>query len=200
MINPNFVILGAVIALAGTSRYVLDTLEGKTRPNRVSWFMWTLAPMIAFAAEIHQGVGVRSLATFMAGFCPLLVLIASFVNRKSVWKLTKFDLTCGILSMIGLILWQITGQGNVAIFFSIMADGLAALPTVAKSYHSPESETWAGFFASGISAGIALLTIRNWTFANYGFPLYLMIICLLLTLLIKFELGPRLVARRVYDS
>lgn len=143
--------------------------------------------MVAFAAEINQGVGLRSLATFMAGFCPLLVLIASFVNRKSVWKLTRFDLTCGVLSLVGLILWQLSGQSNVAIIFSILADGLAAVPTIIKSYHHPETETWQGFSTSAISVAITLLTIKVWTFANYGFPVYLLICCLLLVYLIKFR-------------
>lgn len=58
MINQNFVILGVTIGFAGNLTYIKSTLEGKTRPNRVSWFMWTLAPYIAFAAQLHEGVGI----------------------------------------------------------------------------------------------------------------------------------------------
>jgi hypothetical protein len=192
MINQHFVILGVLIGFAGNMTYVISTLRGKTRPNRVSWFMWTLAPLIAFAAELNEGVGIQSLTTFMAGACPLLVLIASFVNRKSVWQLTKFDFLCGVLSLLGLTLWLLTRHGDIAIIFSIAADAMAAMPTIIKSYTHPESEGWINYLSAAIAAGITLLTIKQWTFAAYGFPLYLMLVCLLLTALVRFRLGVRL--------
>lgn len=192
MLDPKFVLVGAALNLTGSLGYVRSVLRGEARPNRVSWMMWALAPLIAFAAEIHEGVGLQSLMTFMVGFGPLLVVIASFVNRKSVWKLTKFDLTCGALSVAGLILWLITRHGNVAIIFSILADGTAAIPTIRKSYGHPETEHYFVFFVGAISAAITLLTIDNWTFANYGFPVYILLICLLLTGLIRFKLGKKI--------
>lgn len=82
MLNENFVILGAVIAAIGSLSYLIDTIKGKAKPNRVTFFLWTLAPMIAFAAEIKQGVGMQSLITFMVGFSPLLIFLASFTNKK----------------------------------------------------------------------------------------------------------------------
>jgi hypothetical protein len=131
--------------------------------------------------------------TFMVGFGPLLVFTASFVNRKSVWKLGKFDFFCGGLSFLGLLLWVLTREGNIAIVFSIVADGLAALPTVLKAYKEPETESYPVFLLAAISAIITLLTIDTWTFANYGFPLYILCICLLLTTLIKFRIGKKLI-------
>src|SRR5207244_4891005 len=108
MINQNFVIVGAIIAAVGGLSYLLDTLKGKVKPNRVSFLLWSIAPLIAFAAQIKQGVGLESLMTFSTGFLPLTIFIASFANKKAEWKVTKFDLICGALSIFGLILWLIT--------------------------------------------------------------------------------------------
>jgi hypothetical protein len=191
MINKNFVILGAILSLIGGISYLLDTIRGKTKPNRVSWLLWALAPMIAFSAELKQGVGLQSLMTFMVGFNPLLIFLASFVNRKAKWKLAKLDLVCGALSVIGIILWRTTGSGNLAIFFSIVADALAGVPTIIKSYLEPGTESYKVFMFGAIIAGITLLAIDNWSFANWGFPLYILAICLLLVVLIRFEVGIR---------
>ncbi len=73
MINENFVILGVVIGFIGSLSYLLSTIKGKTKPNRVTWFLWAIAPLIAFAAEIKEGVGIQSLMTFSVGFGPLLI-------------------------------------------------------------------------------------------------------------------------------
>ena len=192
MINENFVILGAFINLLGGISYIKDTLQGKIQPNRVSWGLWAVAVMIAFAAEIGEGVRLQSLTTFMVGFTPLLIFLASFVNKKAYWKLTKFDLLCGILSVLGIILWYITKNGNIAIIFSIFADLMAGIPTLVKSYEHPESENWIEFMSSFISVVILLFTLKNWGFAYYGFPLYILLYDLTAVALIKFKLGKKI--------
>src|SRR5215469_1741306 len=198
MINQNFVILGAIIAVVGSLSYLVDTLKGKVKPNRVSFLLWSLAPLIAFFAEIKQGVGIQALMTFIVGFLPLTIFIASFVNKKSVWNLTGFDLVCGTLSIIGIVLWYITKSGNVAIIFSILADALAAMPTVVKSFNFPETESGWPYIASTISAVLTLLTIKVWNLANAGFPLYIVLITLVIFSLVQFKLGKHI--RLIFGS
>jgi hypothetical protein len=173
----------------GGLSYIIDTIKGKIQPNRVSWLIWCLAPFIAFIAEIQQGVGIQSLATFIVGFIPFLIFIASFINKKAYWKLNRLDLVCGLLSLIGLCLWMITQVGNIAIFFCILSDGLAAVPTIYKSYDHPESENDLIYFSTFANAGIALLTIKQWNFQTYAFPTYLFIVFIFLFILIRFKLG-----------
>lgn len=192
MLNENFVILGAVINLFGGLSYVKDTLQGKVKPNRVSWGLWGFGVMVAFAAEINQGVGIQSLATFMVGFTPLLIFFASFFNKKAYWRLTKFDFFCGLLSLTGLALWFVTRVGNIAILFTIFSDLTAGIPTLIKSYKYPETENWIEFLSSFISVSITLLTIKIWTFAYYGFPLYILFFDLTAFLFIKFGLRKRI--------
>jgi hypothetical protein len=189
MINQNFVIVGAIIAAAGSLSYLIDTLKGKVKPNRVSFLLWSIAPLIAFFAEIKQGVGIQALMTFTVGILPLTIFIASFVNKKAVWNLTGFDLICGALSIVGLVLWFITKSGNIAIIFSILADALAALPTVVKSFNYPETESAWPYFASTISAILTLLTVTVWNLANIAFPLYIVLITLVIFSLVQFKLG-----------
>jgi hypothetical protein len=192
MINQNFVIIGAIIAAAGSLSYLIDTLKGRVKPNRVSFLLWSLAPLIAFFAEIKQGVGIQALMTFIVGFLPLTIFIASFVNKKAVWNLTGFDLICGTLSIIGLVFWYITKSGNIAIIFSILADALAAIPTVVKSFNYPETESAWPYFASTISAILTLLTVKVWNLANIGFPLYIVLITLVIFSLVQFKLGKQI--------
>ncbi len=192
MIHPNFVIVGVIIQFFGGLSYLVDTVKGKVRPNRVTWLLWSIAPMIAFVAEIKQGVGILSLSTFIVGFVPLLIFISSFVNKKSEWKLSRFDLVCGFLSVLGLIFWYITQVGNIAIFFSIVADGLAALPTIVKSYKEPDTENDLPFTLGVVSSGIAVLAIQHWNFQSYGFPVYLVAVNLIIAVLVRFKIGKKL--------
>jgi hypothetical protein len=186
MLDPRFIILGAIVQLWGVVSYAASTLKGKTRPNRVSWLMWTAAPLIAFAAELSQHVGLQSLMTFVVGFGPALVLAASFLDRKAYWNVTNFDLACGIMSALAVALWLITRVGNVAILLSILADLLASIPTIIKSYQFPHTEHSGPFTAGIVNAGITLLTINTWNFATAAFPLYIFLANILIASLIKF--------------
>ncbi len=76
MLDQNFVIVGAMIATIGGVSYPIETLKGKVKPNRVSYPLRSLAPLIAFFAELKQGVGLQSLMTFIVGFLPLTIFIA----------------------------------------------------------------------------------------------------------------------------
>lgn len=181
MLDERFVILGAVAATAGTARYVWATLTGRAQPNRVTWGCWALAPLVAFAAELQEGVGLRSLMTFAVGFGPLLIFLASFVNQDAYWRLGAFDVACGVLSIAALAGWALTRSGVVAIVFALVADLLAGIPTVLKTWSAPQTEEPILFALSTVNAGVALLTIDEWTTAQAAFPAYIAVMGVLLT-------------------
>jgi hypothetical protein len=195
VIDRHFAILGAVIAVAGSVGYALDTLRGRTQPNRVSWALWALAPLIAFAAELSEHVGLKSLLTFAVGLGPALVLVASFVDARAYARVTRLDIICGVLALAALAMWALTGRGNVAIAFSILTDLLAAIPTLEKARRAPASESPKAFIGGATGAALTLLTIRSqdWVFANFGFALYILLIDATLLVLI---LRPRVRAPR----
>lgn len=189
MIDEKFIFLAPILIIYGDLRYMLAALRGEVKPNRVTWFLWALAPLVAFSSQYIQGVGMPALTTFALGFVPLFIFIASFLNKKAYWKITTFDLICGALAVIGLVLWGITKTGNFAITFGILADGLAAVPTLVKSYNFPETENYHPFLFSGIGSVITLLAIKDWSFAHYAFPIYMLSLCIILFSLIRFKLG-----------
>lgn len=189
MLNSNFVIVGVIIGALGSLSYLIDTLKGKVKPNKVTFFMWSIAPLIAFSAEAKQGVGIQSLMTFSVGFFPLTIFIASFVNKKAEWKLRRFDLICGLLSFAGLALWMVTRVGNIAILFSIVADGLGAVPTLVKAYKYPQTESPWPWITATINAAFTLLTIKIWSFSNFGFPAYIFTVTLIIFSFVQFKIG-----------
>lgn len=47
MLPPIFVIVGSVIGSIGALWYLIDTIRGNVKPNRVSFLLWSIAPLIA---------------------------------------------------------------------------------------------------------------------------------------------------------
>lgn len=192
MINVHFVFLGAAIGAIGSLAYMRDTLRGTTQPNRVTWLLWAFAPLLAAAVELRSGVGLRTLTTFMIGFMPLLVFVASFHNPASVWKIRRLDYVCGAMSLAGTAAWLATQNGVVAITAAIAADFTAGLPTMIKSWSHPESESVSSYVGAVANSGILLLTVVHWTTEVAAFPLFILCIGSVQVLLVGGRVGPRL--------
>ncbi len=184
------VFVAAVATLLATIVYVRSMFRGGTKPNRVSWLIWFIAPFIAAGAAASNGIGWAALPVFVSGLSPFVIFTASFFNKRAFWKLLKFDYVCGILSGLALVLWYLSKNPDVAIMFAILADGLAAIPTLTKAWRYPNTESpWpyiVGIFNASTSFGAAAV----WSFSAIAFPTYLIIINIMLLLSIY---GERLV-------
>jgi hypothetical protein len=174
------VFVAAFATLLATFVYVRSMFKGGAKPNRVSWFMWSIAPFIATAAAISNGVGWAALPVFMSGLSPFLIFTASFVSKKAHWTLASFDYVCGVLSGLALVLWYVTEDPNVAIAFAIASDGLASIPTLTKAWKHPETEVAWPFMVGVFNASTSFFASAIWAFSVYAFPMYLIVINILL--------------------
>ncbi len=157
------------------SLYVKDIFYGNTRPNLVSWSLWTLAPFIGVFLQIKAGAGLSWIPLFTAGFGPLVVVIVSLFHKNSYWKINTFDIICGIFSLLALVLYLLTHNLGLSILFAILSDLFAFIPTFIKGWKSPETETSSVYYISIFSNVLALLIIKSWIFTIYSFSIYLLI-------------------------
>ncbi len=191
MINVHFVIVGAAISLAGALVYAWDTLRGRTHPNRVTWLLWGVIPLVAFWVEVQSGVGLQALMTLSIGLGPLFVLAASFFNRTAVWQVRRLDYVCASLSVAGIGVWVVSERGALAISAAIVADFLAGLPTLLKAWRAPETESAAAYWGALANATITLLTVTVVTFAVLAFPVFIAASASILIVLTTGRAGPR---------
>lgn len=183
MLPEYFAIIGAVIASLGGFYYLYQTIIGKAKPNRITWLLWGIFPMVTFVAQRVQDVHTLSWVTFASGFTPFLVLAASLFNKKAYWQTRPLDFACLALGVVGMVLWAITKDPNAAILFSILVDLAAGTPTVIKAWTHPETESSVAYSLSTLGFGLGVLSIHNWTFQNYAFLVYLLAVNGLLALL-----------------
>lgn len=173
-------LVGFLAHISSSSTYIWSTLKGRTKPNRVTFFMWAVAPFIACAAALSDGVGWAVLPVFMSGFMPFVIFISSFANPNAYWQLSRFDYACGFLSVLALVLWGVTSDPVIAIIFAIAADLAAGIPTIVKAYKYPETEHFGAYAGSTLNNILIFFIIPTYTFANVAFPAYFIAICVLI--------------------
>jgi hypothetical protein len=191
VIDPRFVYVAALLSVVGAYGYIRDTLRGETTPHRVTWMLWGLEGILAFVVEREQHVGPASIMTLMLGLVPCVVVLASFHNPQGVWAINSFDVVCGSISLAGLVAWVFIDQPTTALVAFVVADQVAALPTIRKSWLVPTSESARVFLLGSVNCAITLLTLTEFTTAGVLFPGCILVTDLLLGVLIVSQAGPR---------
>jgi hypothetical protein len=187
MLNKNFIFLALVIAVYGNFFYIRDTLKGQTKPNRVSFFLWGLAPLISFFAQLKASAGIQIIYTLSVSILAFAILLASLYNKNAFWKISKFDILCGGFALLALIILITTNQPILVLVLSVLADFFAALPTLIKSYNYPNTETTSAYAIEIIGSAITLLTIHHFTFTKFFFAGYILLMNSLFTALLSFS-------------
>ncbi len=191
MIDPRFVYLAAALSVYGVAGYLRDTWRGTTAPHRVSWGLWAVVGLLGFVDELQQHVGQAAVMTLFYGLIPTMVVVASFLNPRSVWRVGPFDVFCGALSIVGIVAWAVVHQSTVALVAFVLADQVAGLPTLRKSWIAPESESPKVFALGVLNSAITLATLTRWTTAGALFPATIMVFDAAVAVLVAGRLGPR---------
>lgn len=168
-----FAIAGSIVNFIGGLSYVRAIWKGEASPNRVTWGLWALVPLIAAAAQWENGVGISTLVVLSVGLSPACVVLASFIAHQGSWKLGPFDYVCGACALAALALWALTGDPVTAIVLSILGDAAAALPTVRKAWLAPATEDKRAYLLALIGMVLGIFSVQEATFSAYAFNAYL---------------------------
>ena len=167
-------VAAGLLAVFAIIPYLIDTVKGKTKPNVVSWFTWTLLLVIATAAAFaaHQPrTAFLSLGDLVG---TSLTLLAGL--RYGVAKFSWFDGLCQAAALVALTLWLVFNSPTIAIIGAIVIDFIAALPTLRHSWLHPNEETWETFGVLFIASAITLISLSAFSVTSVSFPLYLLLI------------------------
>jgi hypothetical protein len=144
--------------------YYRDILKGKTHPHVYSWSLWGLLTVLLVALQIKGGAGPATWVTAAAGLLCIGVVILGLKDGKK--DITTSDKVIAVLSLIAIGFWLIANQPVISLILVIIADMLAFIPTVRKSWKSPYSETLSLYITNAIRFSLALAAVETYTFLS----------------------------------
>ena len=148
--------------------YYRDIIKGKTHPHVYSWTLWGLLTIMIVALQIKGGAGPATYITAAAGLLCIGVIALSLKNGKK--DITLSDTIVAILSLIAMGFWLIADQPTVSIVLVVIADLLAFIPTVRKSWHKPHTETLSLYVTNTLRFAIAVIAVKNYTLLAVLWP------------------------------
>lgn len=162
-----------IFCIAGPP-YILDTIRGKTKPQRATWFIWTVLGMIAFISQVALGARWSLVFTGLDTFGSLLVLGLSIPYGVGGWK--RLDRAALAVAAVGVGVSLVARQPIVAISGVILADVSGAALTVRKVFLQPDSETTISWLLIGAGSLCGVLSVQRLDAGLLLYPVYLFII------------------------
>lgn len=184
MIKLQFIsgLLGSIFTVLCFIPYIITTLQGKTKPNRATWWVWGINGSVLCLGNLAAGADYTMLPLLCAVVAQLCVAILSIKHGEGGWN--PFDRRCLIASGISFILWRILNYDVIAIILPLLIDMLAALPTLKKSYHKPETEDLLTYILYTVGGLFTVLAIQDWSFKIAITPFYVLFINATIVLLL----------------
>lgn len=166
-------IIGALIAAFSTVPYLIDIVRGKTKPNIVSWFTWTLLVGISGSAAFVAGELKTALLLYAGAVATGLVVL--FGLKYGIAKFSRFDVFCQVGAIFGLVFWLVFDSPAIGILVPLTIDFIAMLPTLRHAWLKPYEETWQTFLIGTIAPFFTILSLMAYNIPSLAFPLYLVL-------------------------
>lgn len=153
------ILAGLMTALCAVP-YVWAIRRGEARPQRTSWFIFSVLTTVAAVAQLIDGAWAG--AFLAVGAAISFTTIFAMSIRHGVGGSGVPDAIAIVLLIVGLIGWWVTDDPFVAVVAVIFGEFPAVVLTVTKTWKQPSSEAFMTWVIDGIAGVISAATVWSW--------------------------------------
>ncbi len=162
-----------VLNLIGYVPYIRDIFRKKVKPHRITWGIWTILTTIAAFNQVSNGGGYSSMFFISTAVLVSFVFILSL--KYGMGGASKIDRLCLILSLLLLIYWITVQETRLSTVLAVIIDGIAAIPTVIKTYHQPKTESYPQWILAGVAGLLTITAVPHFDWILIIYPLYVVL-------------------------
>jgi len=166
-------LLGGLFALGSFIPYIRDTLLLRVKPQRATFFIWSVLGAIAFFSQLAKGA---SNSLWLPGLETFGVIATFLLSIKyGVGGFNKKDYIALLIATFGLIAWYFTKEAAIALYLVILVDVTGLSLTLHKAYITPESETNLAWILAAFGGFLSLFSVGSFNIILLSYPFYLML-------------------------
>ncbi|MBI3638306.1 hypothetical protein HY227_01010 [Candidatus Wolfebacteria bacterium] len=182
MLNQYFGYLSGIIILISFIPYLRGILKDQTKPERMSWLIWSVLGGISFFSQLAKGASHSLWLTGAQTFGDLFIFLLSI--KYGMGGLLKRDILALSIAGLSLIIWYLTDEPAIALFMVIFIDAIGAILTMVKSYKHPATEPITAWVLTALGGFFAILAVGKWNFILLSFPIYIFLINFMIVVII----------------
>jgi hypothetical protein len=185
-----------VLVVVSMLPYILSTLQGKTKPHRVTWWVLCTLEFLMAANQFSLGGGDTIWLPLCAAIAHFTLALLSIRHGEGRWG--RLDIILILSALFSIVIWRQFNSPLLALTWNIAIDFLGLLPTLRKARRAPETESLSSWVLSLFGTCLNLLAVEQWSWAAAILPLYyffaavLIVVFLLAPYLRVVQVKPRL--------
>ena len=166
-------IIAGILAFATGIPYIWNIIGGITKPNTVTYFVWTLLQSIAIFAQFEAGAS-WSVFLVIGSTISIGIIFLLSLTKYGYKEYSWVDTVALILAGIAILVLLFTDHPVLAIALPIVADAIGAIPTLVKTKKYPHTEDQLAWFIMIIASALGILATEKFDFANLLYPVFLL--------------------------
>lgn len=168
-----YLIVGSLLPLVASWVYIASILRGASKPQRTTRLLLALITGLSFvslwAGGDTSGVWLALISFVQAG------VIYGLSLKYGMGGGDRLDFVCIVLCAVGVLAWVITGESVAGLIASIVADFIAIVPSLLKTWRLPHTEHWL-FYGIDTVAAAFFIVAGPYDPLALAFPGYILLI------------------------
>lgn len=166
-------IISGVLFFAGYLPYYLGIVRGNTKPQVVTWLIWSAIDWLTLIGMFVSG-SVNGLIIGATAGATIAMFLAWFYGPKV--RFSRFDLVCLVGAASAIVLWRVFDDAVLGIICCQVVNLIGALPTWRSVWRDPSVEEklpWLMFWTSCV---LSVMAIPSWSPAAWLPPVTFLVI------------------------
>jgi hypothetical protein len=164
-------VTAGLLSVIGAVPYLHDVRQGRTRPHRGTWGIWTLIGVVAATANGASGLRWSLVQISVQALTSALVL--ALAVRRGMGSLTPGNGVMVAVAVAGIVGWLVSSDPATALAGMVVADSIGVAMMLPKTWRDPHSETVATFELATLSGLLAMLAVGGTDPVLLAWPGYL---------------------------
>jgi hypothetical protein len=158
-----------VIGIVSPVPYVIGTLKGRVKPQRITWLIFLVLNINFLISAIITHGNLWFTIGQMAG--PLMIFVLSI--KYGVGGKSLFDIATLIFSAVSFTLLMVVDDKIFGLVLTLLIDAAAGTLTIKKVIKDRASESKLAWGMGALAGIFGLVSLTNYSVENLLFPLWI---------------------------
>jgi hypothetical protein len=168
-----FSFISGILCLLAYVPYIVNILSCKTKPQRMSWFLWLVLGIISLASQASLGATYSLVLAYILTLGSLVIFLLSI--KYGTGGFTARDIWALLFSIAGLVIWLMTNMPLISLAINIAIGSVGALLTIKKTIEHPGSETAITWLLASVAGLASLVSTGHLRLGLIAYPLYIIL-------------------------
>ena len=157
-----FGVISALFIMVGHVFYIKGVFIGEVKPQRATWTVIEILTLVTVANQFAADASYSLIPWVGASLTGTVVFVLAII--KGTGGFSYLDIAVVTISILGLVVWLVSGDERNSIIATPIAIALAVTPTIIKATKYPQSENLSQWLCSFVGVIFTILSVGKLDF------------------------------------